>query len=764
MSVSFLAAGAGTAIAAVITGILVWRFARLPRLDQAAWMCAGLGLTVALAAQALGYHQGFNPVTFRAIQVGARLVAPMALVWGLAELTGKSFVVRFGARLGVAALTVIAGVILVADPLSSVTFTTAWPVSDQHYQFIPHVVLLALAAATALPALIALIVAAVRAQREPGWRDVLLPVASAAVAVLLTVGLQAKLPVKSGYAAICVVAAVLTWLAGERSRRLQLSALHDGAGAGDDTGWDELYTDGTGYSRYRPDTGGSGRVGSDTDFGGLYRPDTGGFGPDTGGFGPDTGGFGPDTGGFGPDTGGSRPVSGDTDFGGLYRPHTGELYRPETGEFEAVGSDTGYGFYRTDTDLGPVVNGGPDLPPNEPLPGIIETGDILPVAFDVFAPAARRPDNREEETARLYGQIAIYTLIEGQAEEFDRLAQDVVEKVKALEPDTLAYIVHGVPSAPLQRILYEVYRDEAAFAEHGHQPYIQEFEEQRKPYILATNVIELGVRQAKLSPLGGQPAQRGRPGPQGQPAAPARPSPPDPERRPSPPDPQRRPAQPDPQRRPGPPGPAEQQRRPSQQDRPGAPGPERRPSSRGPLDPQRRPSQQGQPSPQDRSGQQGRPGSQGRPGPLDQPRSQSRPGSPDQPGSQGRPGPLDQPRSQSRPGSPDQPGSQGRPGPLDQPRSQSRPGSPDQPGSQGRPGPLDQPRSQSRPGSPDQPGSQGRPAPQGQPDQHVRSGLYGRPRPQPQPGPQGRPAPEGPPGPWVPPDDEPVQRRSNGAR
>ena len=99
----------------------------------------------------------------------------------------------------------------------------------------------------------------------------------------------------------------------------------------------------------------------------------------------------------------------------------------------------------------------------------------------------------------------IYTLIDGQAEEFDLLAQAVVEKVKTLEPDTLAYIVHGVPSAPMQRILYEVYRDEAAFTEHGHQSYIQDFDEERKPYVLATNVIELGVRQAKLSPLGGQP-------------------------------------------------------------------------------------------------------------------------------------------------------------------------------------------------------------------------------------------------------------------
>src|SRR5262249_32729976 len=124
--------------------------------------------------------------------------------------------------------------------------------------------------------------------------------------------------------------------------------------------------------------------------------------------------------------------------------------------------------------------------------------------------------------------------------------QAVVEKVKALEPDTLAYIVHGVPSAPMQRILYEVYRDEAAFTEHGHQPYIQDFEEDRKPYVLATNVIELGVRQAKLSPLGGQPgsgpappagsgrpgppASRGGPGPAAPPAGPAPPPPPPPPR------------------------------------------------------------------------------------------------------------------------------------------------------------------------------------------------------------------------------------------
>ena len=118
MSVSFLAAGAATAIAAVVTGMLVWRLIRLPRLDQAAWAYAAAGLTVALAAQALGYHRGFNAAAFRAIEVGARLAAPMALAWGMAELTAKSLGVRFGVRLLLAALTAIAGVVLALDPLS----------------------------------------------------------------------------------------------------------------------------------------------------------------------------------------------------------------------------------------------------------------------------------------------------------------------------------------------------------------------------------------------------------------------------------------------------------------------------------------------------------------------------------------------------------------------------------------------------------------------------------------------------------------------
>ena len=591
MSVSFLAAGVATAVAVVITAILVARFVRLPRLDQAAWAVAAAGLTVALAAQALGYHRGFNAAAFRAIEVGARLAAPMALVWGLAELTGKSFAVRFASRLGLAALTAIAGVVLASDPLSGVTFTVAWPTAADHYQFIPNVVLVVIAAATVIPALAALAVAAVRARREPGWREVFPAVAAGAAAALLTLGLQVKLPVNSGYAAICLIAAALTWFAGDRSRRVRLADLHEIAPAGDDTGWGEAYTD-TGYGLYRPHTGAMGRVGSDTDFGGLYRSDTGGFGR----------------------------ISSDTDFGGLYRPEDTGGIRDVSSDsaFRDIGSDTGYGFYRTDTDLRPVVTNGADHALSDPAPGIIETGDILPVSFDVFTPAPHRSDGQtEEETARLYGQIAIYTLIDGQAEEFDRLAQAVVEKVKALEPDTLVYIVHGVPSAPMQRILYEVYSDEAAFTEHGHQPYIQDFEEERKPYVLATNVIELGVRQAKLSPLGGQPGSA--------PAPPAGPG------------------------RPGPPAWR------------GGPGPEAQPGGAAPH---------GRPGPQGRAAPPVPPGPQGRTGP---PGPQGRPGlqtPPGEPASRGRPGPPGEPVSRARPGPPGPPGEaspRARPGPYDRP-------------------------------------------------------------------------------------------------
>jgi quinol monooxygenase YgiN len=109
----------------------------------------------------------------------------------------------------------------------------------------------------------------------------------------------------------------------------------------------------------------------------------------------------------------------------------------------------------------------------------------------------------QEATQRLYGLIAIYTLAEGATADFDALAEEVVAEVRASEPDALVYAVHSVPNAEMQRIFYEVYRDRMAYEDHKRRPHIQRFEADRGPYVLATNVIELGMQQVKLSALPG---------------------------------------------------------------------------------------------------------------------------------------------------------------------------------------------------------------------------------------------------------------------
>jgi hypothetical protein len=72
--------------------------------------------------------------------------------------------------------------------------------------------------------------------------------------------------------------------------------------------------------------------------------------------------------------------------------------------------------------------------------------------------------------------------------------------------------VHAVPSAPMQRILYEVYRDRVAYQRHVRLPHVMQFETDRRPYVLATNVIELGLQQAKVSPFPSVAELFGEPG------------------------------------------------------------------------------------------------------------------------------------------------------------------------------------------------------------------------------------------------------------
>jgi quinol monooxygenase YgiN len=510
MSISFMAALGGTLLAAVGTIVAVVRFARAPRADLIAWALATAGLTVALAAQTLGYRRGFDPAMFRAVQIGAQLVAPLALAWGIIEVAARSLPGRFMARLALSALFAVSAVILSIDPLAAQPFGLSWPAASAHYQFPSSELLPLIAAVAVVTAVVGVIVAGVRARGNRAWRAGFVAVGVAALATFATEGLAAHLPANSGYPALTLLAAVLAVLASVLAGRFRPAALRAVAGSGGDADWDPavqggardsgrygaddslgLYRD-SGQGRYPAGVGGYDGTGGyggygDADYGG---PDADYEGPVTGAFeGPVTGEFGRSVrGGFeGPDTGGfDGPVTGAFEalaIRGFEGPDTGSFDGPVTGAFDPI--------YQGDSLAGPSA----DEPAEE---------------FDL---------------ARLYGQIAIYTLLEHGAAEFDRLAEQVVEQVRAHEPDALVYVVHGVPSAPLQRILYEVYTDQAAYDDHSRQSYVREFEVGRLPLVLATNVIELGVRQAKVSPLGPPSLRRSLSGSQSGPLASGPPSP-----------------------------------------------------------------------------------------------------------------------------------------------------------------------------------------------------------------------------------------------
>ncbi len=183
MSISLGAAAVGALVALVFAGLLARRCVRAPRMATVALLLATAGLTVALGAQAGGYYHGFDQTTFRAVQLGAQLIAPLALVWAMAELTAKSMGARFASRLALGAVTVVGAVVLATDPLTSAGFSKTWPAASVHYQLIPNGVLKVIAVVTVLASVIALIVTGVRARQSPGWRTLFLAVAAIAVGV-----------------------------------------------------------------------------------------------------------------------------------------------------------------------------------------------------------------------------------------------------------------------------------------------------------------------------------------------------------------------------------------------------------------------------------------------------------------------------------------------------------------------------------------------------------------------------------------------------
>ncbi len=446
-----------------------------------AWTAAIFGLTVALGAQAVGYEVGFGPITFRATEIGAQGLAPLALAFGLAELAGRSIVTRFAARLILTVVGIVALVILATDPLGAAAFTKAWPPATVYYQIVPNKLLeYALAPITAGIALVAMVVTSARPGSNPAWRDAFPAVAAAgAAALMLAVPsvialLGLSLPIASVFTPLCALAAAATWLAGVRAGRLRLDLLYQEEGGKEDEAGESEWGLQRSWNHGPDRTGEFDPVADDDEFG-IYRPRNGA----------------------------SQPRSDDLD----YRSANGHgQFGDDSGYLDDPGFRDGAGIVdRTGMQDAAGFGDGPGFPddsryPDEPAvqnSGYRDHGGYRPDYPDNARPAAASHEPRPP----LFGQIAIYTLLEDRVEEFDQLTKKVVKQVRAQEPGTLVYIVHAVPSAPMQRILYEVYRDRDAYEVHRRQPYVLAFETDRRPYVLATNIIELGLQQAKVSPL-----------------------------------------------------------------------------------------------------------------------------------------------------------------------------------------------------------------------------------------------------------------------
>ena len=466
MSLPVLIGFAGVLVAAAATGLLAGRCVRQPRIDLIVWTVATLGLTIALVAQSMGFASGFGPVTFRVVQLSALVLAPLWLAWGLVELVIANEAARFGMRLVSGALTVVASVILATDPLTAQPFGKSWPLTGSHFQPVSHYALDVVQVVAVVAVLVSTGMAAARASRvrsDPRWRSAMTTVVPVGLAALMTVALPLSLPARTVYPLLSLLAAALVWFGVSR-----VSTPPWRAAGGDDVrdGRRDGVRDGSG--RYRSGDGHDDDYWPDETYGPAddYVPESQDHVPD-----------------------GQYATYGPR--GGLPGPA-----RPRgTGDIPGAGP-------AARSVNGRRVNSGPQPPMPEWQDRYRGTGPGGPGADERLpGPQADLGGSPAATPARPYGRILIFTLLDDQVADFDRLAEQTAEEIRIGEPDTLVYVIHLVPNAPMQRIFYEIYRDRAAFDSHEAQPYMQRFVAERRSCVLATNVIELRLKYAKVAPL-----------------------------------------------------------------------------------------------------------------------------------------------------------------------------------------------------------------------------------------------------------------------
>ncbi|MCD0452243.1 antibiotic biosynthesis monooxygenase [Actinocorallia sp. API 0066] len=138
----------------------------------------------------------------------------------------------------------------------------------------------------------------------------------------------------------------------------------------------------------------------------------------------------------------------------------------------------------------------PAGPPTQAMPPMQSTGPLAP--DDWFASPPPPP---QQPPAGPYGQIVVYTLLDGREQAFDRQVNQLIGEAVRAEEGILIFTCHEVEGAPTQRISYQLFRDRAAYNAHQGRPYVHRFHGESRTHVLATNVIDLKLTGGSLPVL-----------------------------------------------------------------------------------------------------------------------------------------------------------------------------------------------------------------------------------------------------------------------
>lgn len=526
-----LLAFAGTLLAGITTGVLVNRLRGELANWLIAWSITTGALTLSLGAIAIGHLAGFGGPTFRALQITGSLLAPLWLAVGVMQLLAEKASARFAGWLIGISVTVVGVVILLLDPLAG-EFSKQFPDGPAHWDIWPEWLLRGVHGLVILMLLISLAIALL------SWRDgddydadnMNASVVLAPAGMALSAALELTLP---GILIVTLMAATAggVWYAVARPL-----APYD-----DEEDEDDDYDVPEGRARASRSAASSAARSRSGTPSASADPPPAGAAPRRSGLGDLVAEYRageqseidyasrmrrPQDDDFSSRSQGDFPSRhGQPDFS----PHPSD-FPPQAPQQDDFGGPA-TGHIMVSPDFGapagtPSVPDAPSGPEAPPIPEDLaanfgvgfggasarrrQTGSHASGAHAAGASAAGAyPTAQEavhgERAVRpapgIYGLLTVFTLLDGSGEAFDKLAEETIEAVRRNEPDTLVFVCHAVKSAPLQRIVYELYRDEVGYTEHLRQPHMERFVNERQAMVLAANVIELTVNAAKVVPL-----------------------------------------------------------------------------------------------------------------------------------------------------------------------------------------------------------------------------------------------------------------------